>query len=59
MFTNVNDVYFVFMKLVDFHPIYDRQKVRFITTYLCLKAYTTKENIWFVLSDRDFSRFKI
>ena len=37
------------MNLVDFHPIYDRQKVRFITTYICSKAYSTKETFWFVL----------
>ncbi|CAF3526977.1 unnamed protein product [Rotaria sp. Silwood1] len=35
------------MTLVDFHPIYDRQKVQFITTYLCLKPYSVEENFWF------------
>ncbi|CAF0913978.1 unnamed protein product [Rotaria sordida] len=33
--------------IVDFHPIYDRQKVHFITTYLCSKPYTVDENFWF------------
>ncbi|CAF0790806.1 unnamed protein product [Adineta steineri] len=34
---------------LDFHPIYDRENIQYITTYLCLEPYPIKKNvnIWF------------
>ncbi|CAF4328474.1 unnamed protein product, partial [Adineta steineri] len=33
----------------DFHPIYDRENIQYITTYLCLEPYPIKKNVnvWF------------
>ncbi|CAF4405499.1 unnamed protein product, partial [Rotaria magnacalcarata] len=32
---------------IDIHPIYNRQKVRFITTYLCQQPFSSQADFWF------------